>query len=66
MFNYWEFLGKPIPQEYVSPQERQRQERIAVGRICKCGTCICCYEWAADQKRILTLLKSKRTTESYS
>lgn len=29
---------------YVSPQEIQRLERIAVGRICRCGDCVCCKE----------------------
>lgn len=32
---------------YVSPEERQRLERVAVGRICRCGDCICCQELKA-------------------
>ena len=37
---------------YISPEERQRLERVAVGRICRCGDCICCQEmadWIAEQ-----------------
>jgi len=32
------------PNKYVSPEERQRLERVAVGRICRCGGCVCCNE----------------------
>lgn len=30
--------------------ERQRQERIAIGRICKCGTCECCEELQKEKE----------------
>ena len=36
--------------EYVSPEELRRLERVAVGRMCRCGNCICCQEWKADKK----------------
>lgn len=29
---------------YVSPEEYQRRERVAVGRICRCDNCLCCKE----------------------
>ncbi len=29
---------------YVDPKELQRQERVAVGRICRCRDCFCCAE----------------------
>jgi hypothetical protein len=32
------------PKAYVSPEERQRLERVAVGRICGCKSCLCCEE----------------------
>jgi hypothetical protein len=32
------------PSTYISPEELQRRERVAVGRICRCGKCICCEE----------------------
>lgn len=31
--------------EYVSPEELRRLERVAVGRVCRCGDCVCCQEW---------------------
>jgi hypothetical protein len=30
--------------EPESREEYLRQERIAVGRICRCGACLCCEE----------------------
>lgn len=36
---------------YVAPEERQRLERVAVGRICRCKHCICCDELKADIER---------------
>jgi len=42
----WANLSTCKPEEkYVSPEERQRLERVAVGRICRCGDCVCCAEW---------------------
>lgn len=32
------------PRRYVSPEELQRVERVAVGRICGCKSCLCCEE----------------------
>ena len=32
------------PKKYVSPEELQRVERVAVGRICGCKSCLCCEE----------------------
>jgi hypothetical protein len=39
---------EPIP--YVSPAEEQRRERVAVGRICRCGGCICCGELKKEKE----------------
>ena len=42
---------QPLPWEparYIDPTERQRIERVAVGRICGCGDCYCCTEYRAD------------------
>ena len=39
------------PQKYVSPEERQRLERVAVGRICRCGGCLCCEELKRDTEQ---------------
>lgn len=36
---------------YVAPEERQRLERVAVGKICRCNDCICCAELKADIER---------------
>lgn len=30
--------------QYPSKDEQERQDRIAVGRLCGCGDCICCDE----------------------
>jgi hypothetical protein len=30
--------------DHVSREEQLRQERLTVGRICRCGTCQCCME----------------------
>ena len=41
----WAHISTRVPEvPYVDPKEWQRQERIAVGRICRCGGCICCNE----------------------
>ena len=40
------------PQKYVSPEERQRLERVAVGRICRCGGCLCCEELKREIVRV--------------
>jgi hypothetical protein len=44
------FPLEPLKMEprYVSSAEFQRQERIAVGRICRCGNCVCCKELRDD------------------
>lgn len=39
---------------YQDPKELQRLERVAVGRICKCGKCICCAELKAHKSNLLT------------
>jgi hypothetical protein len=38
------------PERYVSPEERQRLERVAVGRICGCGDCYCCQELTKEKE----------------
>ena len=38
------------PKKYVSPEELQRLERVAVGRICRCGSCYCCEELRKDKE----------------
>jgi hypothetical protein len=35
---------------YETTEARQRRERVAVGRICRCGDCYCCDELAAHRK----------------
>ena len=42
-FNSWEDLAN-------SREEYLRLERVAVGRICKCGKCICCEELAKHKE----------------
>jgi hypothetical protein len=37
--------------EYVSPEEYQRRERVAVGKICRCGDCLCCEEFKKEPKK---------------
>ena len=32
------------PKKYTPPEELQRLERVAVGRICGCKSCLCCEE----------------------
>lgn len=36
---------------YTSPTEYRRLERVAVGKICRCGTCMCCAEYKAEMSR---------------
>ena len=36
--------------EPESREEYLRQERIAVGRICRCGACLCCKELNQSKK----------------
>ena len=36
--------------KYISPEELQRRERVAVGRICRCGECRCCEELDRERK----------------
>ena len=35
---------------YVSPEETHRRERVAVGRLCRCGDCLCCDELRKDRE----------------
>ena len=42
---------RKLERKYISPEERQRLERVAVGRICRCKHCICCDELKADIER---------------
>lgn len=37
---------------YVSPEEYQRRERVAVGKMCKCGQCLCCAEAELDLENL--------------
>jgi hypothetical protein len=41
---------RSFERKYISPEERQRLERVAVGRICRCNDCICCAELKAASK----------------
>lgn len=38
------FYLDPVHQQSLSRDEYLRNERIEVGRICKCGDCLCCRE----------------------
>lgn len=38
------------PKKHISPEEYQRLERVAVGRICRCGGCYCCEELRKDRE----------------
>lgn len=38
------FYIDPIHQQSLSRDEHLRYERIEVGRMCKCGDCLCCRE----------------------
>lgn len=47
----WANISTRKPEErYVSPAEFQRMERVAVGRICGCGACLCCEELKTDKE----------------
>ena len=37
--------------KYTPPEELQRLERVAVGRICMCGGCLCCEELKKEVKK---------------
>lgn len=39
------------PKKYTPPEELQRLERVAVGRICMCGGCLCCEELKKEVKK---------------
>jgi hypothetical protein len=39
------------PPRYVSREEWLRQERIAVGKVCRCGDCLCCEEVKKEKQR---------------
>lgn len=38
-------------------EERRRLERVAVGRICGCKSCVCCKEFERDTARKKWLMK---------
>ena len=44
-----------VLQKYIEPKQPQtreeylRQERVAVGRICRCGNCLCCAEYKLNK-----------------
>jgi hypothetical protein len=45
MIETWAQIStRKVEPKYISPEERRRLERIAVGKICKCNDCICCAE----------------------
>lgn len=44
---------EPQPTPYISPQELQRLERVAVGGICKCRACVCCDERKQHFKQLI-------------
>ena len=50
----WANLNVLVREEppYVSPEEYRRLERVAVGRICRCGDCICCRELKAHINKV--------------
>jgi hypothetical protein len=48
------------PARYQSPEEFQRQERIAIGRICGCKLCMCCKE--AESARQSAKVKTRQYT----
>ena len=43
-----------VLEKYIEPKQHQtrdewlRQERVAVGRICRCNNCLCCAELKAQ------------------
>jgi hypothetical protein len=41
---------RSFERKYISPEEQQRLERVAVGRICRCNDCICCAELKAASR----------------
>lgn len=38
-------------EQYVSREDYLRLERVEVGKICKCGNCICCLELEKHSKQ---------------
>lgn len=35
-------------------EELRRKERVAIGRLCKCGDCICCKELRLSKMKLLS------------
>lgn len=43
---------KREPKPEVSREEWLRRERVAVGKICRCGSCYCCEEVKRERTRV--------------
>ena len=46
-------------------EEQRRKERVAVGRICGCKSCICCEELARDTATDKALKRLNETKDWY-
>lgn len=52
-YEVWEDVKEPSPREKDPPtrEEWLRLERVAVGKICGCKSCLCCEELRKEKQR---------------
>jgi hypothetical protein len=53
-YETWANLNVLVREGKKEPESREeylRLERVAVGRVCRCGTCLCCEEWRKSLKK---------------
>lgn len=41
-------------------EEYLRLERVAVGRICRCGKCLCCKEYVKHYAKRITMYRETK------
>ena len=53
-YETWANLNVLVREGKKEPESREeylRLERVAVGRVCRCGTCLCCKELKKEQAK---------------
>lgn len=51
---FWETIVDKEREEYL------RLERVAVGRICRCGKCLCCKEYVKHYAKRITMYRETK------
>lgn len=41
----------------LAKEYREFQERVAIGRVCQCGDCQCCRDYAATREAVRAMMQ---------